>query len=352
MIKYLLKKLRGFLFVFLVFLLLATFTPNLVDASTTQKTYTLYWQNGQSQEGSIIQGYNFQFIWLDITILSDSDFAPNSNITIYGQGSMSGSLLNSSLISGIVSFDGAMPYPPMEGSHLGFNTLSIREVTPNDKPFTAPIGTDDSVHIIADPVSVTWASGGTHYPTLDFEYWDGGSINKQFLDAPIVIKSDQPNITVIIPTAEPEPRTTFGVIDPQNWFGTALFSLFPILVFGFYLTIKSRNKENDEIINFISVDFFLQFFVMGIGEAVFIANFPYNSPLALPQLIIVTSVSFTGVWILYKKFGIKLVLSSTRQGHAEHTKSKPHQETNKPPKTYKNQGKGKGNRNKGSNQRN
>lgn len=234
-----------------LFLLLIFFgSCAIADTSSNSLHYTLVWQN-QPQIGESIMGGgpNYQYLMLDLYIYSDSDFAPNSNVTITGYGTMSASLENDSLISASIGYDGAIPYPPTEATVIGGSYSSI-EVAP---PHAAPININNALNIVAEPVSVTWASGGTHYPTLNFLYEGGDKITKTFTNAPIVVKSQEPNITVIIPTSQPTtepPKFLVHIIpvgtDKNNVANTVLWCLsIPLLLTfaSFILNLQYNERK-------------------------------------------------------------------------------------------------------------
>jgi hypothetical protein len=162
------------------------------QSNSTVVPYTIDWQNQPGIPFSIANGSTYQFFDIHLVIISDSNFAQNTNITIYAYGTMSASFSNSSLEGIQISYDGAIPYPQSGGYSAGpYLDLTVN---PNGH---GGIVINKTVYIISKPISVTWAfASGPHYPTITIQYWDEGTLSQQFSSAPIMIQSSQPNQTI------------------------------------------------------------------------------------------------------------------------------------------------------------
>lgn len=156
--------------------------------------YSLQWQNQKGQPFSgCLTCPNYLWLNIDITLISYSNFTQNSNITMYAFGTMSKYLVNSSLASITVTYDGAVPYLPNQIGYTGAYGL-ILDVVPNGTvPMDYAFG--PTVSLLARPIYITWRfAGGPHYPTLDIHYWSGQEITQEFRNAPVMIQLPQPPI--------------------------------------------------------------------------------------------------------------------------------------------------------------
>lgn len=154
--------------------------------------YTLDWQNQPGIPFTITNMSTYQFFDIHLVLISAFNFTQNSNITISAYGSMSSSLINTSLANIRIEYDGANPYPPNLSSIGGVGL--ILDVVPNGTAYIPGIALGDTVHVTSEPESMTWAfAGGPHYPTLSIQYWSGGNIIQEFSSAPIMIQASQPS---------------------------------------------------------------------------------------------------------------------------------------------------------------
>ena len=162
------------------------------SAATTNPTvvsYSLQWQNQNGTPFTITDISSYQFINIDLSLSSYSNFTQNDLITMNAQGTMSQSLANSSLAYIEVIYDGAIPYPA-NGGFTGAYGLGLN-VVPNG---TGSYAFGPTVGLHAEPKNITWAfTGGPHFPTLDLHYWNGEDITKEYTGAPIMVQASLPS---------------------------------------------------------------------------------------------------------------------------------------------------------------
>jgi hypothetical protein len=152
--------------------------------------YTLDWQNQPGTPFTITDLSTYQFLDIHLILFSDSNFTQNNNITLSAYGTMSESLINSSLAYIRLSYNGAIPYPPEMGYSGGpYFDLTV---VPNGTSFIPGLAFGDTVHVTGKATSITWAfAGGPHYPTLSIQYWSGSNITQEFSSAPIMVQASQ-----------------------------------------------------------------------------------------------------------------------------------------------------------------
>jgi hypothetical protein len=301
--------------------------------------YALNWQNQAGEPFTISNLATYQFISLYLEIISDTNFTKNTNATIYAYGAMSQSLDNQSLAYMKLSYDGAIPYPTnvagITDVSLLLDPIPLENLNHMDINEYGP-----TVGIESTPISMTWAfAGQTHYPTLEIQYYNGGNITKQYTDAPIVIKSEQPNITIIVPTPEPTPTPPKYVLrifpvgaDENNIAYTALWSVLLILIligaiFIYYLqTTKKPSIKNADAKK--AVFAVVDTIIAGILWDAW-SNPPSDWSWISPQGLLIGLTIFFGfpIIMLCRKRLFRFVFPITKNNKAP--KPKPDEKTNK-----------------------
>lgn len=172
-----------------LFRIIDFYDHSISESNSETVYYTLDWQNQAGTPFSITDLSTYQFFDIHLEITSDFGFAQNTNITLFAYGTMSESFFNSSLAYIQISYDGAIAYPSNQGYIAGPH-LRL-EIWPEGR---GGIALGDTVYVISEPISITWAfSGGPHYPTVNIDYWNGGSLNEKFLSAPVTIVPPPPS---------------------------------------------------------------------------------------------------------------------------------------------------------------
>jgi hypothetical protein len=147
--------------------------------------------------------------------------------------------------------------------------------------------------------------------------------------------------TGILPTLAPEPtatpiRTILGINDYDNWIYVTLFGCYPIFIYALFLFLKYINKKYDsEDWNFLTHDVLLQGIMISIGAGFFVLNYPYDSPLAIPQIIVVIVIAVFGIYILHKVKKKLFAWRLTRGNNPKSINNKTQYKTDKTPKTDK-----------------
>ncbi len=154
-------------------------------------TYALQWQNQNGAPFTWGNMSGYQWINIDLSLVSDSNFAQETDIVLKAYGTMSQSLSNNSLAYIRVVYDGAVPYLGNESAYAGSYGLDLTVVRNGTVPMDYAIG--PTISLLAAPTHITWKfPSGPHYPTLQFHYWNGHEITKTFESAPVIIQAQQP----------------------------------------------------------------------------------------------------------------------------------------------------------------
>lgn len=126
------------------------------------------------------------------------------------------------------------------------------------------------------------------------------------------------------PTPTPtETRTILGMSDPDNWLYATLFGSYLVFVYALFLILRAiQKKYPNEDLKFLG-GLLLDGILIAVGVGFFVLNYPYDSQLAIPQIILVFGISILGIIGLYKA---KKKLSTWRLTRANNAKG-PHKET-------------------------
>lgn len=128
------------------------------------------------------------------------------------------------------------------------------------------------------------------------------------------------------PTPSPTPtqrRTILGMSDPDNWIYATLFGSYLVFVYALFLILRAiQKKYPNEDLKFLS-GLLLDGVLIAVGVGFLVLNYPYDSHLAIPQIILVFGISIFGIIGLYKA---KKKLATWRLTRANNAKS-PHKET-------------------------
>jgi hypothetical protein len=135
------------------------------------------------------------------------------------------------------------------------------------------------------------------------------------------------------PSPTPTPtktRTILGMSDPENWIYATLFGSYLVFVYALFLILRAiQKKYSNEDLKFLS-GLLLDGVLIAVGVGFFVLNYPYDSQLAIPQIILVFGISMLGIIGLYKA---KKKLATWRLTRANNTKSpskETQEKTNKP----------------------
>jgi hypothetical protein len=202
-----------------------------VKSNPTTISYTLAWQNQPGTTFSELNPATYQYVVIYLTIISASNFAPNSNITLSAYGTLSASFDNSSLFYIQLSYDGAVQYPQETGSG---NPMYLSIVNSSSLVGGATVGVPPYLSLIGGPISIQYPfAGGPHYPSLLILYTNGNNLNQEFLNAPITIT---PQTT---PTPQPSSQNQSLTIDILLLFWT-IVAVILALLWEIYHTLPKK----------------------------------------------------------------------------------------------------------------
>jgi hypothetical protein len=287
--------------------------------------YMINWQNQQGDFPTVINPATYQYVSIALEIFSDTNFTQGTKVTMQAYGSMSQSLVNSSLLYIKLSYDGALPdSPSMTGTNV---PLLLRVVPVNSQHIDFVMY--DAVGVKSDNISVRWAFEGTHYPTLDLLYSNGAELKQTYQNAPIEVRSDktiQPTIVFIVPTPLPTPTPKPNIADELVKIADKYEIIFPIILsitlpltftsilYGVYYDSTNKPKDKKKILSLVNACL-VTFIVIVAGLSVTFWN--------LPNLIIEAFILGSSFFVIWMKRDALIAKAKNHNSNKEHPNKKP-----------------------------